>query len=299
LDKLAVKKYLEKLQNEICVTLSSADKNSFLADRWERAEGGGGESRLFSNGSFIEKGGVNFSHVFGNSIPTAATIKRPELVGAAWEAMGVSVVIHPSNPHVPTVHMNVRFFSARKGDTDIWWFGGGYDLTPFYGYEDDCIHWHCSAKKVCDKFSESLYQKLKKNCDEYFFLPHRNEARGIGGIFFDDFNYEGFDKSFEFLRDTGDSFIDSYMPIVNRRKNTKFGNKEREFQLYRRGRYVEFNLLRDRGTLFGLQSMGRTESILMSMPPLVRWEYNWTPKAGSREKELYDLYLKPRNWVSF
>ena len=208
-------------------------------------------------------------------------------------------MIHPLNPHVPTVHMNVRFFSARKGDTDIWWFGGGYDLTPFYGYEDDCIHWHCSAKKVCDKFSEGLYQKLKKNCDEYFFLPHRNEARGIGGIFFDDFNHEGFDKSFEFLKDTGDSFIDSYMPIVNRRKNTKFGNKEREFQLYRRGRYVEFNLLRDRGTLFGLQSMGRTESILMSMPPLVRWEYNWTPKAASREKELYDFYLKPRDWVSF
>ena len=297
MDKKAVKNYFISLQNEISTALKSVDNKEFFVDKWDRPEGGGGESRIFADGDLIEKGGVNFSHVLGETMPSAATAKRPELLGASWEAMGVSLVIHPENPHVPTAHMNVRFFSAKKESSETWWFGGGYDLTPYYGYVDDCNHWHSTAKKVCDEFSEDLYKKLKKNCDDYFFLPHRDEPRGIGGIFFDDFDELGFENSFKFTRSLGSSFLDAYMPIVKRRKNTVYGDSERNFQLYRRGRYVEFNLLCDRGTLFGLQSMGRTESILMSMPPLVKWEYDWKPSEGSKEKDLYDFYLKPKNWV--
>ena len=297
MDKKAVKNYFISLQNEISTVLKSLDNKEFFSDKWDRPEGGGGESRIFADGDLIEKGGVNFSHVLGETMPSAATAKRPELLGASWEAMGVSLVIHPANPHVPTAHMNVRFFSAKQENSETWWFGGGYDLTPYYGYADDCKHWHSTAKKVCDEFSEDLYRKFKKNCDNYFFLPHRNEPRGIGGIFFDDFDELGFENSFKFTRSLGSSFLDAYIPIVKRRKNIAYGDIERNFQLYRRGRYVEFNLLRDRGTLFGLQSMGRTESILMSMPPLVKWEYDWKPAEGSKEKELYDFYLKPKNWA--
>jgi coproporphyrinogen III oxidase len=247
----------------------------------------------------IEKGGVNFSHVFGDQMPASATQSRPELAGRSFEAMGVSLVIHPHNPYVPTSHANVRFFIAEKeGAEPVWWFGGGYDLTPYYGNEDDCRHWHQTAKQACDHFSEALYPRLKQWCDDYFYLKHREEPRGVGGLFFDDFNDLGFEQSFAFMRSVGDSYLNAYLPIVQRRRDLDYGEQERNFQLYRRGRYVEFNLVWDRGTLFGLQTGGRTESILMSLPPLVRWEYDWSPESGSAEAELYEKYLIHRDWIS-
>lgn len=298
-DKAAVKAYLLDLQDRICRALAAEDGGAeFIEDSWTRAEGGGGRSRVLTNGNVIEKGGVNFSHVHGTQMPASATAHRPELAGRAFEAMGVSLVIHPHNPYVPTSHANVRFFIAEKeGAAPVWWFGGGYDLTPYYGNEDDVIHWHQTAKNACDPLGEHLYPKFKKWCDDYFFLKHRGEARGVGGLFFDDYNAESFEHSFALMQAVGDSYVPAYVPIVNARKAMSFAERERDFQLYRRGRYVEFNLVYDRGTLFGLQTGGRTESILMSLPPLVRWEYNWQPDAGSPEAELYEKFLPHREWL--
>jgi len=298
-DKNAVKHYLLNLQDNICNALQHEDgKATFLEDSWQRPEGGGGRSRVIENGAVIEKGGVNFSHVFGNQMPASATAHRPELAGRKFEAMGVSLVIHPHNPYVPTSHANVRFFIAEKeGAAPVWWFGGGYDLTPYYGNEEDCKHWHQTAKNACDPLGHTIYPSFKKWCDEYFYLKHRNEARGIGGLFFDDYNAESFDHSFALMRAVGDSYVKAYQPIVAARKNTVYGEREREFQLYRRGRYVEFNLVYDRGTLFGLQTGGRTESILMSLPPLVKWQYNWQPETQSPEAKLYTDFLPARNWL--
>ena len=298
-DKAAVKAYLLNLQDRICQALGAEDGGAeFVEDSWVRDEGGGGRSRVLVNGKVIEKGGVNFSHVHGTQMPASATAHRPELAGRAFEAMGVSLVIHPHNPYVPTSHANVRFFIAEKdGAEPVWWFGGGYDLTPYYGNEADCVHWHQTAKNACDPFGAEIYPKFKHWCDEYFMLKHRNEARGVGGLFFDDYNLQDFDHSFALMRAVGDSYVPAYQPIMAARKNTPFGERERDFQLYRRGRYVEFNLVYDRGTLFGLQTGGRTESILMSLPPLVRWEYNWQPAAGSAEAALYETFLPHRDWV--
>lgn len=298
-DKAAVKAYLLGLQDHICAQLQAEDgKAQFVEDSWDREEGGGGRSRVLTDGAVIEKGGVNFSHVFGTQMPASATAHRPELAGRSFEAMGVSLVIHPNNPFVPTSHANVRFFIAEKeGEEPVWWFGGGYDLTPYYGERDDCQHWHQTAKAACDDFLPDLYPRFKKWCDDYFYLKHRNEPRGVGGLFFDDFNELGFEQSFAFMRAVGDSFINAYQPIMAKRKNREYTDAHRQFQLYRRGRYVEFNLVFDRGTLFGLQTGGRTESILMSLPPLVRWEYDWTPSPGTPEAELYDVFLQPQEWV--
>lgn len=302
IDKSAVKAFLLNLQDSICAELQLADGGKpFTEDSWVREEGGGGRSRVLVDGDVIEKGGVNFSHVTGDSMPASATAHRPELAGRSFEAMGVSLVIHPKNPHIPTSHANVRFFIAEKdGEDPVWWFGGGYDLTPFYPREEDCLHWHTVARDACVDFGEQLYPKYKKWCDEYFYLKHRDETRGVGGLFFDDLNtFDGkkdFDKSFAFMRSVAESFTKAYCPIIEKRKNEAYSEREREFQLYRRGRYVEFNLVFDRGTLFGLQTGGRTESILMSLPPLVRWVYDWNPEPGSAEAELYDHYLKPREW---
>ena len=298
-DKQRVRDYLLSLQDSICHKLSRIDGNPFVEDTWEREEGGGGRSRVLADGHIIEKGGVNFSHVLGESMPASATAHRPELAGRRFEAMGVSLVIHPHNPYAPTSHMNVRFFVAEKdGEDPIWWFGGGYDLTPYYGDKDDCIHWHQTAKNACDIYGEDYYKKFKQWCDDYFYLKHRAEARGIGGLFFDDFNALGFDKSFEFLQSVGNSYIDAYVPILEKQHSKTYGDRERQFQLYRRGRYVEFNLVFDRGTLFGLQTGGRTESILMSLPPLVRWEYDYQPEPDSAEAELTRTFLPARNWLS-
>jgi coproporphyrinogen III oxidase len=298
-DKAAVKAYLLDLQDRICNALAVEDGGAqFVEDSWTRAEGGGGRSRVLINGAVIEKGGVNFSHVHGTQMPASATAHRPELAGRAFEAMGVSLVIHPHNPYVPTSHANVRFFIAEKeGAAPVWWFGGGYDLTPYYGNEADVIHWHQTAKNACDPLGEHLYPRFKKWCDEYFYLKHRDEARGVGGLFFDDYNAESFAHSFALMQAVGDSYVPAYQPIINARKATPFTERERDFQLYRRGRYVEFNLVYDRGTLFGLQTGGRTESILMSLPPLVRWEYNWQPQADSAEAELYEKFLPQRDWL--
>jgi coproporphyrinogen III oxidase len=298
-DKAAVKAYLLDLQDRICNALAAEDGGAqFIEDSWTRAEGGGGRSRVLTNGAVIEKGGVNFSHVHGTQMPASATAHRPELAGRAFEAMGVSLVIHPHNPYVPTSHANVRFFIAEKeGAAPVWWFGGGYDLTPYYGNEADVIHWHQTAKNACDPLGEHLYPTFKKWCDDYFYLKHRDEARGVGGLFFDDYNAESFAHSFALMQAVGDSYVPAYQPIVNARKATPFTERERDFQLYRRGRYVEFNLVYDRGTLFGLQTGGRTESILMSLPPLVRWEYNWQPDVGSAEAELYKTFLPHRDWL--
>lgn len=298
-DKATVKQYLLNLQDRICHALQLEDDRSrFAEENWVREEGGGGRSRVIVDGSVFEKGGVNFSHVYGTQLPPSATAARPELAGRSFEAMGVSLVIHPENPYVPTSHANVRFFIAEKEDEEpVWWFGGGYDLTPYYGNEEDCRHWHQTARAACQPFGPEIYPRFKQWCDEYFFLKHRNEPRGVGGLFFDDYNEAGFEQSFALTRAVGDSYIDAYLPIVRRRKHVPWGQRERQFQLYRRGRYVEFNLVYDRGTLFGLQTGGRTESILMSLPPLVRWEYNWQPEPGSAEAELYQLYLQPRQWV--
>jgi coproporphyrinogen III oxidase len=297
-NKNLVKDYLLGLQDLVCEQLQQEDGSPWQEDNWQRPEGGGGRSRIITNGAVIEKGGVNFSHISGTQLPSSATENRPELAGRSFEAMGVSVVIHPHNPYVPTSHANVRFFIAEKDGADpVWWFGGGYDLTPYYGNKEDCVHWHRSAKQACDPFGEDLYPRLKGWCDQYFYLPHRAEPRGIGGLFFDDFNQLGFEQSFAFMRSVGDSYSTAYLPIVQRRREQPFGDRERDFQLYRRGRYVEFNLVQDRGTLFGLQSGGRTESILMSLPPLVRWQYNWHPETGSAEAELYSDYLIKRDWL--
>jgi coproporphyrinogen III oxidase len=298
-DVKAVSDYLLKLQDRICEALEKVDQQKiFREDQWTREEGGGGRSRVMEDGAVFEKAGINFSHVHGDKLPASATAHRPELAGRSFEALGVSLVIHPRNPYAPTSHANVRFFIAEKEGSDpVWWFGGGFDLTPYYGYTEDAVHWHQIARDACQPFGDDVYPRFKTWCDEYFYLKHRNEPRGIGGLFFDDFNELGFDDSFAFMRSVGDHYIRAYAPIVERRVHQPYGDREREFQLYRRGRYVEFNLVYDRGTLFGLQTGGRTESILMSLPPLVSWRYDWHPEPGSPEAELYDVFLKPRNWA--
>jgi len=296
-----VRSYLLDLQDSICTALELEDgSKKFCEDTWERAEGGGGRSRVMEKGAIFEKAGINFSDVHGKGLPPSATATRPQLAGAKFRAMGVSLVIHPLNPKVPTSHMNIRFFYAQPdGSEPIWWFGGGFDLTPYYGYIEDAIHWHQTAAAACAPFGDDLYAKLKAICDEYFYLPHRAEPRGIGGIFFDDYNEGGFERAFDFMQSVGDHFILAYQPIVARRKDEPYNDVERQFQLYRRGRYVEFNLVYDRGTIFGLQSKGRTESILMSLPPLVRWDYNYQPQPGSREAELSEVFLKPQDWINW
>lgn len=296
----AVKTYLLDLQERICRALAEEDGAAgFANDEWQREGGGGGLTRVLCDGAVFEQAGVNFSHVQGDALPPAATAARPELAGRNFEALGVSLVIHPLNPHVPTSHANVRFFRAPKaGADDVWWFGGGYDLTPFYPRREDVVHWHRTARQACQPFGEDVYARFKQWCDEYFYLPHRREARGVGGLFFDDLNEWGFDDCLGFMKAVGDSYLDAYLPIVRKRKDTAWTEAQREFQLYRRGRYVEFNLVYDRGTLFGLQSGGRTESILMSLPPRVSWRYNWQPEAGSAEAELTDTYLQPTDWLA-
>ncbi|MFN4262590.1 MAG: oxygen-dependent coproporphyrinogen oxidase [Thioalkalivibrionaceae bacterium] len=292
--------YLEGLQDRICAEIESLDGEvSFAEDAWSRDAGGGGRSRVLRDGAVFEQAGVNFSLVHGDGLPVSATAHRPELAGRRFAAAGVSLVIHPHNPYVPTSHANVRVFVAEKdGEAPIWWFGGGFDLTPYYGFEEDCRHWHHTAYEACAPFGSDVYPAHKRWCDEYFFLKHRNEARGIGGLFFDDLNEWGFARSFAYLRAVGDAYLPAYAPIVERRRNTPFSARERDWQLYRRGRYVEFNLVYDRGTLFGLQSGGRTESILMSLPPLVRWEYGYTPDPGSDEARLLSDYLPARDWLA-
>jgi coproporphyrinogen III oxidase len=293
MDVAAVKRYLSGLQGKIVASLEALDGNSFVADAWQRAEGGGGLSRVLEEGHVFERGGVNFSHVKGSALPPSASAARPQLAGRPWEAMGVSLVLHPGNPYCPTVHLNVRFFAC--GET--WWFGGGMDLTPYYGFEEDVRHFHAACKAALDPFDAALHPRFKRWCDEYFRLRHRNEPRGVGGIFFDDLAERDFDFSFGVARSVGDAFLGAYVPIVERRRAAPFGERERQFQLYRRGRYVEFNLVYDRGTLFGLQSGGRTESILVSMPPHAAWRYDWRPAPGSPEERLYTEFLKPRDWV--
>ena len=294
-----VKAYFMALQDTICQGLEAADGSAkFVEDSWQRAEGGGGRTRVTTDGNVIEQGGVNYSHVFGASMPGSATAHRPELAGRSFHACGVSLVIHPKNPHVPTSHANVRFFIAEKeGEEPVWWFGGGFDLTPFFPFKEDVVHWHTVANQLCEPFGEDMYPKYKKWCDDYFYLKHRNETRGVGGLFFDDLNDPDFETAFTFMQAVGNGFIDAYVPIVEKRKLTEYGSMERDFQLYRRGRYVEFNLVYDRGTLFGLQTGGRTESILMSMPPLVRWEYNYVPGEHSAQGKL-SAYLSPQDWLS-
>ena len=299
IDKASVKNYLLELQQRICDELQALEPSAtFIEDQWQCEEGGGGRSRVIEGGDVFEKGGVNFSHVHGDQLPPSATAARPELAGRSFEAMGVSLVIHPRNPYVPTSHANVRFFIAEKpGEEPVWWFGGGYDLTPYYGNEDDCRAWHHTARDACQPFGEEIHPRFKQWCDEYFYLKHRQEPRGVGGLFFDDFNELGFEQSFALMRAVGDSYTKAYVPIVERRVAQPYGEREREFQLYRRGRYVEFNLVFDRGTLFGLQTGGRTESILMSLPPLVSWRYNWQPEPGTPEAALYEQFLCHRDWL--
>ncbi|MBD2796554.1 oxygen-dependent coproporphyrinogen oxidase [Xenorhabdus sp. 18] len=294
-----VKNFFLSLQDHLCKQLEQLDgQSTFMEDGWQREEGGGGRSRVLTKGKVFEQAGVNFSHITGASMPASATAHRPELAGRSYQAMGISLVIHPINPYVPTSHANVRFFIAEKeGETPVWWFGGGFDLTPYYGFEEDAIHWHTVAKNLCQPFGDDIYPKYKKWCDDYFFIKHRNEPRGIGGLFYDDLNTPDFDTCFTFTQAVGNGFLSAYLPIVERRKDIAWGDRERQFQLYRRSRYVEFNLVWDRGTLFGLQSGGRTESILMSMPPLVRWEYGYSPEADSPESELYTAFLIKKDWV--
>jgi coproporphyrinogen III oxidase len=312
-DASAVKTYLLALQDGICAALEAEENGMrFKEDAWERPEGGGGRTRVLAGGEVFEKAGVAFSHVHGTKLPPSATAHRPELAGRAWQALGVSLVIHPRNPYVPTAHANVRFFIAGLADPSTlahatphstsvpptWWFGGGFDLTPYYGFEEDAVHWHRTARAAVAPFGVTLHARMKKACDDYFFLKHRGEPRGVGGLFYDDFNELGFEQSFALTRSVGNAFISAYRPIVARRKATSHGDRERQFQLYRRGRYVEFNLVWDRGTHFGLQSGGRTESILMSLPPLVRWDYDWHPGPGSAEARLHEVFLKPRDWAN-
>ena len=294
-----IKDYLLALQDKICHALAAEEGQAqFQQDQWQHREGGGGITRILKQGRVFEKAGVNFSHVCGQALPSAATKARPELHGYAFQALGLSIVVHPLNPYVPTTHANIRFFYAEKTNKPpIWWFGGGMDLTPYYGFVEDCQHWHQQNYEACQGFGADVYPRYKKWCDDYFYLKHRNEPRGIGGLFFDDLNEWGFDTSFAFMRSVGDHFLPAYMPIVIRRKSQSYGERERSFQCYRRGRYVEFNLLYDRGTLFGLQSEGRVESILMSLPPQVSWTYNWEPAAGSEEARLYEQFLTPKDWL--
>ncbi len=298
LSKEQLKNYFLSLQESIVSRMEALDGKPFRRDAWDRPEGGGGISRLVEEGNLLERAGVNFSHVTGQKLPPSATAHRPELAGRRWEAMGVSLVFHPRNPYVPTVHMNVRCFIAEKdGEQPVWWFGGGMDLTPYYGFDEDAAHFHATCKQALDPFGADWHPRFKKWCDEYFFLKHRNEPRGVGGIFFDDLNGADFDTCFKLTRSVGDHFLPAYVPIFERRKDMAYGERERDFQAYRRGRYVEFNLVFDRGTLFGLQSGGRTESILMSMPPIVKWRYDWTPEAGTPEARLYSDFLVAKDWV--
>lgn len=294
-----IKQYFQSLQQSICDDVEQLEDGSgFIADQWQHANGGGGVSRVIT-GEVIEKGGVNFSHVKGDSLPSTASARHPEIAGKPFEAMGVSVVLHPRNPYVPTSHANVRFFVADPdAKQPVWWFGGGYDLTPYYAFEEDVVQWHRVAKAACDHHDKAYYARFKQWCDEYFYLKHRDEQRGVGGLFFDDFNEVGFEQAFAFTQSVGNSYMQAYAPIVAARKQTPYGEHEREFQLWRRGRYVEYNLLYDRGTIFGLQSGGRTESILMSLPPLVEWRYNYQPEAGSDEARLAEYFLKPRDWLA-
>lgn len=295
-----VKNYLLNLQDSLCHALETQEKGRthFLKDSWVRSQGGGGESRILTNGNIFAKAGVNFSHVYGDHLPNIATAKRVNLTKASFNAVGLSLVIHPVNPYVPTSHANLRFFIAQPPDAQpVWWFGGGMDLTPYYGFIEDCQHWHRTVKAACDPFGANVYPKYKKWCDEYFFLKHRQEPRGIGGIFFDDLNEWDFTTCFAFCQSVGEHFLPAYLPIVQRRKHNRFTQRERTFQKIRRGRYVEFNLLYDRGTLFGLQSGGRVESILMSLPPEVFWQYNWQPEPNSVEAKFYEAFLAPRDWV--
>ena len=294
-----VNRYLQRLQNSITSELQLIDgKSEFETDIWQRDAGGGGHSMVLREGAVFEQAGVNYSEVFGENLPASATAHRPDLAGRKFRAMGVSLVIHPDNPYIPTSHANVRFFVAEKsGEAPIWWFGGGFDLTPYYGFEEDCQHWHQIAKQACDPYGPERYAEYKKWCDEYFYLKHRGEARGIGGLFFDDLNEPDFEQAFAFMRSVGDHYLPAYTPIVERHRNDAFGEREKNFQLYRRGRYVEFNLVYDRGTLFGLQSGGRTESILMSLPPVVNWRYNYKPEAGTPEARLTDYFLEARDWL--
>jgi len=295
----AVRSYLPELQERIVAGLEAIDGGTFRRDEWTRPEGGGGISRLIENGAALERGGVLFSHVTGNKLPPSATAHRPELAGRAWEAMGVSLVLHPRNPYAPTVHLNVRFFIAQKPDAEpIWWFGGGMDLTPYYGFAEDAVHFHRTCREALAPFGDGVHARYKQWCDDYFYLKHRREARGVGGIFFDDLNEGGFERCFALMQSVGDHFLPAYAPILDRRKDTPHGERERDFQLYRRGRYVEFNLVWDRGTLFGLQSNGRTEAILMSMPPLAQWRYDWQPAPGTPEAALYADFLPPRDWLA-
>lgn len=297
-DSAAVRTYLLELQSRIVAALEDFDGQAFRTDTWKREAGGGGMSRLIEEGNFFERGGCNFSHVVGDSLPPSATAQRPEMAGAAWEAMGVSLVLHPRNPYCPTVHLNVRFFSARKADGDeVWWFGGGMDLTPYYGFAEDAVHFHTRCRDALTPFGADVHLQYKQWCDRYFFLKHRNEPRGVGGIFYDDLNAGGFERCFALTRSVGDAFLTAYLPIVTRRRDLPYGERERDFQAYRRGRYVEFNLVWDRGTLFGLQSGGRTESILMSLPPIVKWRYAWQPQPGSEEERLYNDFLIVKDWV--
>ncbi|MDR5170360.1 oxygen-dependent coproporphyrinogen oxidase [Methylobacillus flagellatus] len=295
----AIFDYLQGLQARIVEAIELVDGKRFLHDSWQRAEGGGGTSCMLEEGNVFERAGIGFSHVIGSKLPPSASVAHPEAAGRSWQAMGVSLVFHPRNPYVPTVHMNVRFFVAEKpGEEPIWWFGGGMDLTPYYGFEEDAVHFHRTCRDAVAPFGEQYYPRFKKECDEYFYLKHRKEARGIGGIFFDDFSELGFEQSFAFQRSVGDAFINAYLPIVQRRKDIPYGERERDFQAYRRGRYVEFNLIYDRGTIFGLQSNGRTESILLSMPPIVKWRYDWKPAAGSPEARLYSDFITGRDWLT-
>ncbi|ARU32082.1 coproporphyrinogen III oxidase [Sulfuriferula sp. AH1] len=299
MDAIAVKEFLLELQELIVERIEQVDGKSFVRDSWERAEGGGGMSCVIENGNVLERGGVNFSHVFGANLPPSASAAHPEVAGRSFEAMGVSLVFHPRNPYVPTVHFNVRFFMATKpGAEPVWWFGGGMDLTPYYGFEEDAVHFHQMCHNALAPFDSSYYPRFKKWCDEYFFLKHRNEPRGIGGIFFDDFAERDFDHSFQMMQSVGDHFLSAYVPILERRKDLSYTEREREFQAFRRGRYVEFNLVYDRGTLFGLQSNGRTESILMSMPPVAKWAYQWQPEAGTPEARLYSDFIIGKNWLN-
>ena len=304
MDTNLLKQYFTGLQDRIVSALEQFDGQAFLTDSWIRPEGGGGKSRLIEGGNFFERGGVNFSHVTGTKLPPSATAHRPELAGRSWEAMGVSLVLHPRNPYCPTSHANVRcFIASKEGEEPVWWFGGGMDLTPYYGFEEDAQHFHSTCRDALAPFGAEVYPKYKKWCDEYFFLKHRNEPRGIGGVFFDDLNAGGpggqnpFERCFALTQAVGDNFVNAYLPILEKRRDIAYGEQERDFQAYRRGRYVEFNLVWDRGTLFGLQSGGRTESILMSLPPVVKWRYDWHPEAGSAEEKLYTDFLRPRDWV--
>lgn len=295
-----IKTYLLSLQERICTELEALElEQRFDQDAWQRETGGGGLTRVMADGATFEQAGVNFSHVYGDNMPAPATAQRPELADCRFNALGVSLVIHPRNPYVPTSHANVRYFVAEKqGHPPVWWFGGGFDLTPYYPFKEDVVDWHRAAQQACQPFGDDVYSRFKQWCDEYFYLKHRNETRGIGGLFFDDLNEWEFEGCFEFMQSVGNHFTEAYIPIVKRRKDTEYGQRERDFQLYRRGRYVEFNLLYDRGTMFGLQSGGRTESILMSLPPVVNWRYQWQPEPGSAEHDLYENYLKPRDWLN-